>query len=61
MAEAAKTVRIPPRLPLVPLSALAWLVRIPGDPAAVRAFTAAEVDEARRYADERGGTCEPLQ
>lgn len=61
MAEAAKAMRIPPRLPLVPLSALAWLALIPGDPAAVRAFTDAEVDDARRYAAERGGTCEPLQ
>ncbi|EHB48843.1 hypothetical protein MycrhDRAFT_5684 [Mycolicibacterium rhodesiae JS60] len=36
------------------------LVRVPGEPAAVRVFTDAETDEADRYAAGAGGTVVPL-
>lgn len=36
------------------------LVRIPGEPAAVRAFTDRERDEANAYAAARGGIIVPL-
>lgn len=36
------------------------LVRVPGRPGAVRVFTDAEEDEARRYATDTGGTVVPL-
>lgn len=50
--------RVPPRQPLVDnLADLRYLVQVPGQPAAVRAFTAAEDAEARQYAAERGGRC----
>lgn len=61
MGHGPNAMRTPPREPLVPLASLAWLVRIPGNPTAIRAFTAAEVDEARRYADDRQGICDPLE
>lgn len=61
MVHGPNTVRMPPREPLVSLASLAWLVRIPGNVAALRAFTEAEVDEARRYADDRQGICDPLE
>lgn len=60
MAAGQNVQRIKPREPLVPLKSLAWLVRIPGNPTAVRAFTDTELDDAHRYATEQGGTCEPL-
>lgn len=36
------------------------LVRVPGEPAAVRVFTEAEKDEADRYAAGAGGIVVPL-
>jgi len=36
------------------------LVRVPGQPSAVRAFTDADTDEAHRYAADTGGTIVPL-
>lgn len=60
MAKGRNEIRIPPRLPLVPLEALKILVRVPGKPEAVRAFTSDEADEARQYAAEHSGVCEPL-
>lgn len=36
------------------------LVRVPGQPAAVRVFTAAEAPEASQYAAATGGTVENL-
>ena len=39
---------------------LALIVRVPGHPAAVQAFTDNERTVAQRYADEVGGTVEPL-
>ncbi|MDD4865576.1 MAG: hypothetical protein PHQ28_00100 [Mycobacterium sp.] len=60
MPQKRTELHIPPRQPLAELDALTILVCVPGDPAAVRAFTAAEADEARRYAAEHGGCCEPL-
>lgn len=36
------------------------LVRVPNQPAAVRAYTAAESDEAARYAGKAGGVVVPL-
>lgn len=56
MGHGPNAMRTPPPEPLVPLASLAWLVRM-----AIRAFTAAEVDEARRYADDRQGIYDPLE
>lgn len=39
---------------------LAVLVRVPGDPGAVRVFTDEEAGEAARYAAEAGGEVVPL-
>ncbi len=39
---------------------LTLIVRVPGHPAAVQAFTGNERTAAQRYADEVGGTVEPL-
>lgn len=39
---------------------LTMLVHLPGQPAAVRAFTDDELDDANAYAAEHGGTIEPL-
>lgn len=39
---------------------LVLLVRVPGRPDAVRAFTAAEQEEAESYAATTGGIVEPL-
>lgn len=61
MAEGPNAMRVPPREPLVPLTSLAWLVLVPGDPAAARAFTEAETEEAHRYAANKGGTCDALR
>ena len=36
------------------------LVKVPGQPEAIRAFTADEADEARKYAADTGGTVVPL-
>lgn len=36
------------------------MVRVPGEPAAVRVFTDAETDEADHYAARAGGTVVPL-
>ena len=60
MADSPGTLHIPPRQPLRPLAALTILVRVPGKPAAARVFADAEADEARQYAAEQGGACEPL-
>lgn len=61
MADTPNSMRLPPREPLVPLASLTWLVRVPGEPAATRAFTEAEVEQARSYAAQKGGTCDPLR
>ncbi|MDF0532278.1 hypothetical protein P0W64_21215 [Tsukamurella sp. 8F] len=42
------------------LGDLTLIVRVPGKPAAVRTFTAAEAAEARRYAEQHGSTVEQL-
>lgn len=39
---------------------LTMLVRVPGQPSAVRAFTDDELDDANAYAADHGGTIEPL-
>ena len=39
---------------------LMLIVRVPGHPAAVQAFTNNERTAAQRYADDVGGTVEPL-
>lgn len=44
----------------VPLAALSLIVRPPGRPAAVRAFTAAEVVDAQAYAATTGAPVEQL-
>lgn len=36
------------------------LVRVPGQPAAAKAFTDAEQDQAQQYAEATGGTVVPL-
>lgn len=48
-------VHIPPREPLVAGEDLTILVRVPGDPTAVRAYTDAESEDAEQYAAEHGG------
>lgn len=50
-----KAIRLPPRQPVASSSELTILVRVPGAPAACRAYTAAEADEAAQYAAEQGG------
>lgn len=60
MSEGLHSIRIPPRDPLAALDALVWLVSVPENPAAARAFTADEAAEARQYAAEQGGHCYPL-
>lgn len=60
MTESPNTMRIAPRQPLVPITALTMLVAIPGNPAATKAFTDDETEEALHYADEHGGRCDPL-
>jgi hypothetical protein len=59
-AQRPNEVRLPPREPLVELKDLTTIVLVPADPAAVRAFTAAEEQEARQYAADNGGTCVSL-
>jgi hypothetical protein len=60
MADSPGTIHVPPRQPLRPLKAPTILVRVRGKLDAARVFADAEVDEARQYAAEQGGTCEPL-
>lgn len=60
MADSPGTMHVPPRQPLRPLKDLTILVLVPGKPDAVRVFADAEADQARQYAAEQGGTCEPL-
>jgi hypothetical protein len=60
MNESPNTIRIAPRQPLVPITALTMLVVIPGNPSATKAFTDDEAEEALRYANEHGGRCDPL-
>jgi hypothetical protein len=55
-----RTMRRPPKQPLVPIGELTLLVRVPSEPAATRAFTTAEAAEAQRYAARHGVDCEPL-
>ena len=49
-----------PNRALASLVELELIVRPPGDPAAVRAFTAAEQADAEQYARETGTTVERL-
>lgn len=49
------TIRLAPRQPLASVSELTILVRVPGDPAVCRAYTATEAEEAAQYAAEQGG------
>jgi hypothetical protein len=44
----------------VAISDLNLLVKVPGNPEAIRSFTAAEAAEAQQYATETGGTVEHL-
>lgn len=53
--------RVAPKRLRVPLAELALIVRPPGRPAAIRAFTAAEATEARAYAEATGATVEQLE
>lgn len=48
------------RTEAVTVADFTMLVRVPGQPAAVRAFTDTEADEARQYAAATGGTVVPL-
>lgn len=50
-----KAIRVAPRQPVASGNDLTILVRVPGAPAACRAYTAAEADEAAQYAAEQGG------
>ncbi|ORA42266.1 hypothetical protein BST19_25625 [Mycobacterium bouchedurhonense] len=50
----------PRRSDTVQVSAFTMLVRVPGQPTAVRVFTNDEQDEARGYAAATGGTVVPL-
>lgn len=47
--------RTPPRTGQVQIADFTVLVRVPGRPAAVRVFTAAEQEEAAKYASENAG------
>jgi len=49
-----------PTRPPVALADLRLLVLVPGDPAAIRSFTAAQAAEAQQYAEQTGGTVEHL-
>ena len=49
-----------PKRPPARLEDLVLLVRVPGRPDAVRAFTTAEQSEADAYAAAEGGIVEPL-
>nr|AQS22468.1 hypothetical protein pCBMA213_2_00104 [Mycolicibacterium sp. CBMA 213] len=42
------------------ISDFTMLVRVPGDPSAIRVFTAAAAAEAAQYAADTGGTVEDL-
>lgn len=50
-----KAIRVAPRQPVASGNDLTILVRVPGAPAACRAYTAAEAGEAAQYAAEQGG------
>jgi hypothetical protein len=50
----------PPTRRAVALKDLAMLVRVPGRPEQIRAFTAEEAADAQAYADAHGGSIEPL-
>jgi len=49
-----------PKRGRVPVSELTMIVRVPGDPAAVQAFTADEHVAAHDYARQTGGTVDQL-
>ncbi|WP_045824985.1 hypothetical protein [Williamsia herbipolensis] len=59
-SRASVTSSQPPKRARVALSDLALIVRPAGRPAAVQAFTAAEAEDARRYAAAMGAEVEPL-
>lgn len=50
-----------PRRAKAPVGDLTLIVRVPGHPAAVQAFTDNERTAAQLYADDVGGTVEPLR
>lgn len=52
--------RIAPKRARAALSDLSLIVRPPGQPSGVQAYTTDEADEAQRYATETGATVERL-
>lgn len=60
MTEPSPPSRQGPKRPEAAISELTLLVRVPGRPDLIRAFTSAEHDEAVDYAARSGGTIENL-
>ena len=52
--------RIAPKRARAALATLALIVRPPGQPSGIRAYTADEADEAQQYAAETGGVVDHL-